>query len=224
MATPTISSTSSNETLAARDKLVEELAKEVTIVEIPATGSDASSVASSLEGASVDTEDVWAGFQDDILPDKENGKKVRFLRHQVFTLYRKLFSVVFLVNMAIFIWLLVRGTNALEVAGVAVANFFVSILHRQDYVINAYYWIFTRVPLSYVSGRLTFRSLIRLTDPKSSAPFWVRAAAARVYHIGGLHSGCGVSGTIWIILFAGQATKEFAHRQGVSKCLAFFWV
>ncbi|KXN88297.1 hypothetical protein AN958_07756 [Leucoagaricus sp. SymC.cos] len=181
---------SSAEKLAVHDKFVLELAKEVTMEETPASGSDVSSVESSLEKA----EDPWAGFQDDILPDKANGKKVRFLRHQVFTLYRKLFSVVFLVNMAIFIWLVVKGTNALEVAGITVANLFVSILHRQDYVINAYYWIFTRVPLS--------------------TPFWVRAAAARVYHIGGLHSGAGVSGTIWIIAYAGQATKEFAHRQG----------
>lgn len=128
----------------AHDLLVKELAKEVTIPGTPVTGADASSVASSLEKE----EDILAGFQDDVLPEKENGKKVRFLRHQVFTLYRKLFSVVFLTNLGIFIWYLARGTNALEVAGVTIANLFVSILHRQDYVINAYYWLFTRVPLS----------------------------------------------------------------------------
>ncbi|KAF9452970.1 hypothetical protein P691DRAFT_755995 [Macrolepiota fuliginosa MF-IS2] len=182
--------TFSQEKYAAHDLLVEELAKEVAIPEPPATAVDASSVASSLEKE----EDILAGFQDDILPKKENGKKTRFLRHQVFSLYRKLFGVVFLTNLAIFIWVLVRGTNALEVAGITVANLFVAILHRQDYVINAYFWLFTRVP--------------------HSAPFWVRAAAARVYHIGGLHSGCGVSGTIWFILFAGQATKELAHHEG----------
>lgn len=55
-----------------------------------------------------------------------------------------------------------------------------------------------------------------LNHLNSSAPFWIRAAAARVYHIGGLHSGCGVSGTIWFIFFVGQATREFAEHKGVS--------
>ncbi|KAJ3562122.1 hypothetical protein NP233_g9774 [Leucocoprinus birnbaumii] len=194
MSTTTLPSISSAEKIAGHDKLVEDLAKEFSVAETPSSGTDVSSLSSSLEKARSFELDPWAGFQDETLPDKKDSRIVRFLRHQVFTLYRKLFSVVFMINLAIFIWLLVRGTNALEVAGVTVANLFVSILHRQEYVINTYFWIFTRVPLS--------------------APFWVRAAAARVYHIGGLHSGCGVSGTIWIILFAGQATKEFAYRQG----------
>lgn len=137
------SSISSIEKYAAHDRMVEKLAKEAAVSESPVVETDGSSVASSVEKG-----DILAGFQDDILPDKENGKKTRFLRHQVFTLYRKLFSVVFLTNLAVFIWLLVRGTNALEVAGVTVVNLFVSILHRQDYVINAYFWVFTRVPLS----------------------------------------------------------------------------
>ncbi len=129
--------------VAAREQILEDLAKEVTYPKKEITSVDAGSVGSYLE-----KEDILAGFQDDILPEKENGKPVRFLRHQVFTLYRKLFSVVFLANLAVFVWLLVRGTNAQEVAGVTVANLFVSILHRQDYVINTYFWLATRIPLS----------------------------------------------------------------------------
>ncbi|KXN81801.1 hypothetical protein AN958_03727 [Leucoagaricus sp. SymC.cos] len=140
--------------------------------------------------SSVETQDIFSGFQDDLLPEKKDGKAIRFLRHQVFTLYRKLFAVVFLTNLAIFIWYLVKSANAHEIAGVTVANLFVAVIHRQEYVVNAYYCIFTSVPLC--------------------APLWIRSSAARVYHIGGFHSGCGVSGTIWFILFVGQATKEFA--------------
>ncbi|KAF9452928.1 hypothetical protein P691DRAFT_695928 [Macrolepiota fuliginosa MF-IS2] len=180
---------SMDKTIRVHDELVEKIAQEVSLQEIELTSPGAASVASSLE-----KEDILAGFQDDVLPEKEDGRPVRFLRHQVFTLYRKFFSIVFLTNLGVFIWYLVRGANANDVAGVTIANLFVSILHRQDYVINAYFWLFTRVPLS--------------------APFWIRAAAARVYHIGGFHSGCGVSGTIWFILFTGEATKEFARRQG----------
>ncbi len=136
-------STPSSDVQAARDRLVEELAKKVTLPEINASGADVNSVASSLE-----KEDILVGFQDDILPDKEDKREVRFLRHQVFTLYRKLFSVVLLTNLSVFVWFIVRGANALEIAGVTIANLFISILHRQEYVINTYYWICTRVPLS----------------------------------------------------------------------------
>ncbi|KAL9710960.1 hypothetical protein Ac2012v2_005500 [Leucoagaricus gongylophorus] len=189
---PTLSSV---QRLTANNKLFEEAAEEVALTGLSRSGSEASSAAPSFERPEpLENGDFWAGFQDDILPEKENDKKVRFLRHQVFTLYRKLFSAAIFINLIIFIWLLVRGTNALEVAGVTIANLFVSILHRQDYVINAYFWLFTRVPLSF--------------------PFWIRASAARVYHIGGLHSGCGVSSTIWFILYTGEATKEFAHHRG----------
>lgn len=43
----------------------------------------------------------------------------------------------------------------------------------------------------------------------------IRSVCARVYHIGGLHSGCGVAGVMWLALFAGQATKELLRHQQV---------
>jgi len=135
----------------AHSKLIEETAEEVPLTRMKRSGLESSSIVSALEKAELlGNENFWAGFQDDTLPEKENDKKIRFLRHRVFTLYRKLFSITICLNLTILIWLLVRGTNALEVAGVAIANLFVSILHRQDYVTNAYFWLFTRVPLSYV--------------------------------------------------------------------------
>jgi len=135
----------------AHSKLIEETAEEVPLTRMKRSGLESSSIVSALEKAELlGNENFWAGFQDDTLPEKENDKRIRFLRHRVFTLYRKLFSITICLNLTILIWLLVRGTNALEVAGVAIANLFVSILHRQDYVTNAYFWLFTRVPLSCV--------------------------------------------------------------------------
>jgi len=145
--TPALSSVN----VEAHSKLIEETAEEVALARMKHPALEASSVVSALEKAEpLGNENFWAGFQDTILSEKENNKKIRFLRHQVFTLYRKLFSIVICLNLTILIWLLVRGTNALEVAGVTIANLCVSILHRQDYVINAYFWLFTRVPLSCV--------------------------------------------------------------------------
>lgn len=46
-------------------------------------------------------------------------------------------------------------------------------------------------------------------------PLAIRRICARVYHIGGLHSGFAVSGTIWLVLFAGQATRQLVKNEKV---------
>lgn len=39
---------------------------------------------------------------------------------------------------------------------------------------------------------------------------------ARVYHLGGIHSGAAVSGTVWLAALAGQGTKELVRGEQVS--------
>ncbi|TFK64625.1 nonribosomal peptide synthetase 12 [Pluteus cervinus] len=138
----------------------------------------------------------WSGYEDDELPEKTQGKWARNLRHQVFSLYRRLFGVVFIVNMAIFISVIVKGTDAQQLAQIVVANLFCAILMRQDYVINAFFNFFCSVPTSW--------------------PLAIRRVCARVYHIGGLHSGCAISGVIWLVLFTAQATKQFLQHEKIS--------
>ncbi|KAF9266805.1 hypothetical protein L218DRAFT_751485 [Marasmius fiardii PR-910] len=143
--------------------------------------------------SSVDLEKVekqpWQGYLDDQLPEKTQGHYVRNLRHQLFTVYHRLFGVVFIVNMAIFIWYCVKGATIPQLGAVTTGNLFTSILMRQDYVINAFFAVFCHsIPLSW--------------------PLWIRQMFSRVYHLGGIHSGTGVSGTIWLILFAAKATYE----------------
>ncbi|PPR06777.1 hypothetical protein CVT24_011277 [Panaeolus cyanescens] len=138
----------------------------------------------------------WSGYQDDYMPEKTQGKWTRNLRHQIFSLYRRLFGVVFVTNMAIFISVCVKGANSKEIGGIVVANLFCAILMRQDHVINAFFNVFCSVP--------------------SSWPLAIRRVCARVYHIGGLHSGAATSGTVWLILFTGQATREFVTTGKVS--------
>ncbi|KAK7469248.1 hypothetical protein VKT23_003735 [Stygiomarasmius scandens] len=132
----------------------------------------------------------WDGYLDDVLPDKSQGRKLRNLRHQIFTLYRRLFGIVFIVNMSILIAIIVRGASVPRIGEIVIANLCCAILMRQDYVINAFFNVFCAVPTSW--------------------PLAIRRICARVYHIGGLHSGCAISGVIWLILFTGQATKDFA--------------
>jgi hypothetical protein len=85
----------------------------------------------------------WEGYLDEELPPQTLGNTLSRLRHSVFTLYRKLFGVVFVTNVAIFIATLIKGhTNALYLGQIVIANFFVAILMRQDYVVNAFFNVF----------------------------------------------------------------------------------
>ncbi|KAI0051393.1 nonribosomal peptide synthetase 12 [Auriscalpium vulgare] len=132
---------------------------------------------------------VWDGYEDDVLPVKTQSKFVRDLRHLVFSLYRRLFGVVFVTNIAILIATMVRGgANASHFGLIVVANLCCAILMRQDYVINLFFNTFCAVPTSW--------------------PIWIRRICARVYHIGGLHSGCAIAGVMWLVVFTVQATKE----------------
>lgn len=93
---------------------------------------------------------VWDGYEDDEIPDKTQGKVLRNLRYQVFSLYRRLFGIVFAVNMAILIATFVRpeGVDAQHLGLIVVSNLFCAILMRQDYVINAFFTVACAVPIS----------------------------------------------------------------------------
>ncbi|KAF4590153.1 putative NRPS-like protein biosynthetic cluster [Pleurotus pulmonarius] len=156
------------------------------------------SLSSSSETSStVEQGLAWAGYEDDEIPEKTQGKYARNLRHQVFTLYRRLFGVVFVVNLGILIATLVKGgANSLELGQIVIANLFCAILMRQDYVINAFFNVFCAVPTSW--------------------PLAIRRVCARVYHIGGLHSGCAISGSVWLLFFTVEATRELVRGEQIS--------
>lgn len=103
------------------------------------------------EISSVSKEEVaWAGYEDDVIPDKTQPKSIRNLRHRIFTLYRRLFGIVFTINMSIFIWLCTKGADAQRIGGIVIVNLFCAILMRQEYVINAFFNTFCAVPPSWV--------------------------------------------------------------------------
>ncbi|KAH9891585.1 hypothetical protein C8Q73DRAFT_649944 [Cubamyces lactineus] len=142
----------------------------------------------------------WNGYLDDELPEKTQGHWVRNLRFQIFSLYRRLFGIVFITNMAVFIATCVQnglqGADAQYIGKVAIANIFVAVLMRQDYVINAFFTVACAAPRSW--------------------PLFIRRILGRVYTIGGIHSGCAVSGTIWLVLFAAQATRQFIKKEYIT--------
>ena len=131
------------------------------------------------------------------LPYKRERKMFRQLRHNLLSVYKRLFTVVFVGNMIAFIAELALHRHSTpfgpplgNVATAASANILAAILIRQEYVINALYTICCATPLWMP---LRFRRII-----------------AKLYHFGGVHSGCAVSATVWFILYTALVTKQQA--------------
>ncbi|RDW73351.1 hypothetical protein BP6252_07258 [Coleophoma cylindrospora] len=128
------------------------------------------------------------------LPDKKGRHGLRALRHRIFSLYRRLFTLVFIGNMiavgAIFGYGR-KGRGLQNISTAIAANLTMAVLMRQDYVINALFTIACSVP--------------------TSAPMWLRRNCAKIYHIGGLHSGCAVASTIWLVIFTITSTAMKAE-------------
>jgi hypothetical protein len=110
--------------------------------------------------------------------------------------YRRLFSIVFILNMIGLGVLLSRNINwpksppLSDFATAASANIMVALLIRQDYVVNACFKMTWLVPLS--------------------APLRLRRILAKVYEYGGVHSGAAFSSVIWFSLLTGFLTQQFA--------------
>lgn len=80
------------------------------------------------------------------------------------------------------------------------ANFALAVLVRQQYVVNLLFWLATRAPTRW--------------------PLAIRWHLGKVYHFGGLHSGCAVAATLWFaLLTAASATAWWRHQPGVSTAL-----
>ena len=129
------------------------------------------------------------------LPFKKDRPLWRRLRHNLITVYQRLFSVIFIANMIAFIILLVQhrdskpsGPPLSSLATAAAANLLGAILIRQENVINALYTICCWTPTSW--------------------PLRIRRMIAKLYHFGGVHSGCAVSSVAWFILYTALVTRD----------------
>jgi hypothetical protein len=123
------------------------------------------------------------------LPPKNGRHGLRAMRHRFFSLYRRFFSIVFFCNMiamAIVVKFCGYGAELQSIATAMAANLTFAVLMRQEFIINVLFKIACSVP--------------------TSAPLFIRRNCAKVYHIGGLHSGCAVAATVWLILFMVAST------------------
>lgn len=71
-------------------------------------------------------------------------------------------------------------------------NLALAILVRQQYVINGLFWLATRIPVTW--------------------PLCIRRHAAKVYHLGGLHSGGAVAATLWFALLVGSQGWRYLQQ------------
>ncbi|KAG8926364.1 hypothetical protein FRC02_008952 [Tulasnella sp. 418] len=143
-----------------------------------------------------DIDQGWDGYMENDMPDKKDRKFMRNLRYQVMNVYRRLFSIVFLVNLGVLIHVAVEGSKADYIGKVVIANIFVSVLIREEHVVNALFYMFTAIPKSW--------------------PLWIRVFTARVYSLGGIHSGSAVAAWMWLIYFTVQVSKDLAHHNKAS--------
>ncbi|KAL3479456.1 hypothetical protein BJX99DRAFT_244844 [Aspergillus californicus] len=112
------------------------------------------------------------------LPDKKQGKPWRGLRHRIFIVYRRLFSLIWLANMAMLIcFLTIPSIDRQHISTIAFANLTVAVLIRQDMVINILYTMCCSIPKSW--------------------PLAIRQRCAKIYHLGGVHSGAAIVAVCW---------------------------
>lgn len=133
------------------------------------------------------------------LPDKSWAQPYRGLRHRIFIVYRVLFSLMSLLNLAILLATLLTRSIGLDLLATLTAmNLLIAILVRQDAVVNLLYTIACSAP--------------------KAAPLWLRARLAKVYHLGGVHAGAGICATLWMLANTVCSTVSLAqgNREGGS--------
>ena len=193
--------TRSDETLPVGKQVTEKQ----STVSLPSTTASSSSDSIGAENGL-----YWEGYLEEEYIEKNHSKPIRNVRYMFFSVYRRLFGITFAANMSVFIALAAtHQANTGKISYAVISNIFVSILMRQEYVINTLFSIFTAWP--------------------QSTPLTIRRISARIFHIGGrkcypflschlvlthdtlVHSGCGISATIWLILFVAMGTREYIH-------------
>ncbi|MGP4110008.1 hypothetical protein ACTWP5_03705 [Streptomyces sp. 4N509B] len=107
----------------------------------------------------------------------------RAFKHPLLMHYNRLVALVWAVNLAA-LWIGLRGgdgdgVTARSVSHAALANLALAVVVRQQYVINALFWLATRAPTNW--------------------PLRVRWTLGKVYHFGGLHVGGATAGVAWFL-------------------------
>jgi hypothetical protein len=128
-------------------------------------------------------------------------RMLRRLWWGVFSTYRLIFLLVLVANVFPAIYVVGRKrplfgsiiNYILDVSDVGAINLAVSILMRQDYVINMLFWICRCIP--------------------HFVPLMIRRSFAKIYAYGGLHSGAAFCATLWFSVLSALVVREYTSRR-----------
>ena len=119
---------------------------------------------------------------------KQQALLKRLLKHRFLSHYQRLFMLVAGINLYLLFdgvfrqnWWFENGFAVEVISELMLINLTLAILIRQQYVINALFWLVTRAPTSW--------------------PLVIRWHLAKVFHFGGLHSGCATFATLWFLIY-----------------------
>ncbi|RDL37300.1 uncharacterized protein BP5553_04733 [Venustampulla echinocandica] len=116
-------------------------------------------------------------------PPKTDLPILRSIRHHVASIYRRIFTLILLLNILIPLLSYLSSspppldTTALTACAI---NLSLTILIRQERIINALYFLVLAIP--------------------RSTPLSIRRRAAKVYHLGGVHSGGAFASLDWLFI------------------------
>ncbi|KAK1580366.1 tat pathway signal sequence [Colletotrichum navitas] len=145
-----------------------------------------------------------------VVPSKKGTRAYRYLRWNFGSVYRRIFTLAFLGNMAALVLVVVRsllggpssrltpGTCATAVS----ANILAALFIRNEHTVNAMFRVF-------------------VLFPAARTPLAIRRALAKVYSYGGIHSGCGVASFFWFVAFLVVITGDFANPNAVRAYILF---
>ncbi len=119
----------------------------------------------------------------------------RILKHPRAMHYNRLVVFVMAVNLGWAVygataanWWTSDGTDLGAVALAAQTNLAAAVVFRQQYILNGLAWLVTRPPTSW--------------------PLRVRWALGKYYHLGGLHVGTAVAGTLWYLILVVSMIRD----------------
>jgi uncharacterized membrane protein len=142
-----------------------------------------------VEKQEQDIED-WTEIATQELAKKRHGSIFRNIRYRIMSMYRRLFTVIFLINLIIALCLANMKMGSIDrVANACLGNLMAAVVIRQEHFINLLFRGFSSVPTSW--------------------SLWIRRHCAKIYALGGVHSGCALFSVIWLVWLTGSITKNY---------------
>ncbi|KAK8041475.1 non-ribosomal peptide synthetase [Apiospora phragmitis] len=148
------------------------------------TTQDSSGASSPLTSLSTHSSTIFSEKKPQLdltgdIPEKNIRKPFRGIVYRIFIVYRFLFFLVGLSNLAALIAIFVTGVDRHWLSTMTAINLALAVMMRQDFIINALYTICCSVPKSW--------------------PLCIRSRCAKIYHFGGMHSSAAVCAGIWLL-------------------------